>query len=433
MDISFQSTREINHTDDKLVDNYFKLPISFSHITGMITSILVDYIKSAFPDNFFKTTWNSLEVPFAQRSAQFKDVLSKPKPSLLIEPRFDPSDEASFRPSSEFDGEVANNPKDNIKILTFNSGKLIKDTSYELYYTLRRYKMTFNTNFLFNSMQDRIQYQEYIRQNIRHRAPIVYNTYLSNIIPEPYMKVIASLVNMEYDSDEFITYLNNYSLFPITHRLRTGSGNNEFFAMMRSPIEIRFTDIPTGNDVRKGNLITTSAFSDAVYVEFTAYSSMILKTSTELGKPLHPMENINVDTDHSQSVGVDKIFLYEIPEIPEFAQDYIKYKTVTIQADKSGDDVLDLHMMINRDKELLQIIDTYNINNKKIDFFNFLIFEDSNILNGNRCTFDNDTLKLTISNMDIYKMYYITLYVNKNKLANVRQEIFEIEKYKKKG
>jgi hypothetical protein len=100
--------------------------------------------------------------------------------------------------------------------------------------------MKFDLKFIFDTDSQRMQAQEYMRQSIRHRAPIQLHTYLENVIPTNYMKSIAEMNGFDYKSDEFLSFINHLSEVPITRRLRTGSGNIEFFAMVKTPFDLKF-------------------------------------------------------------------------------------------------------------------------------------------------------------------------------------------------
>lgn len=397
---------------------------------GSITSILVDYIRSAFNDEYFATIWNTLEVPYSQRSKTFRDIMSKPRPTMIIDPRFDPSDEARFVPQSEFDSWIANDPRDSYKISSLDSSLLVGYKNFGLYFKPRRYKMTFSIHFSFDSDVQRIQCQEYMRQSIRHRSPIVAYRYIENVLPDDYMKAIAELNHMDYTSNEFLNFLNTFTTTPITRRIRTGSGNIEFFAMQRSPMEIMFTEGPSSNGpITKGNITVSSSFSEEVTVEFIAYSLLFLKTSTRKGEPLYKMKSVKVGEEIADctTVGTDKLFLKEVV-VPAFVKnDCVKLQQITLQADKAGDDTVNLFNLM-RNPEVAEYLNYYKSNKKLMDFIYVAVFEGTDELDGARYKLDRRTLDLTIKDMDVYKTYYVTIYINKSKIGEIKQLKFETDK-----
>lgn len=419
-----------------IVDNYFKTIISYSHIMGSVTSILVDYIRSAFNDDYFKTIWNTLEVSYSQRSKAFKDVLLKPRPAMIIDPKFDPSDESEFVPQSEFDNWIANDPRDFYKIHTLDSSILVAYNNFSLWYKPRRYKMTFSVHFSFDSDVQRIQCQEYMRQSIRHKSPIIGYRYIENILPDEYMKAIALLNNFDYKSDEFLDFINKFTTTPITRRIRTGSGNIEFFAMQRSPIQILFIEGPSSNGpITKGNITVSSSFSEEVTIEFVAYSLLMLQTSYKKGDPIYKINNenkifnsANSDEDiGSKPVASDKMFIAEVPIAKYLDNDCVKLQEITLQADKAGDDTIDLFNLM-RNPEVAEMMHFYKNNKKLIDFIHVIVYENIDLLDGARFMLDRHNLNLTIKNMDVYKTYKVVIYIDKAKLGKIKQVLFETDR-----
>ena len=421
----------IPRQDSDIVDNYFKTIISYSHIMGSVTSILVDYIRSAFNEKYFKTIWNTLEVPYSQRSKSFRDIMNKPKPSIVIDPRFDPSDESRFRPQSEFDSWIANDPTDSYRIYSLDSQCLMAYNNFAFYYKPRRYKMSFSVHFAFDSDVQRIQCQEYIRQTIRHRSPIVGNRYIENILPDAYMQAIANINNLDYKSQEFLDYINRLSEVPITRRIRTGSGNIEFFAMQKTPIEILFTEGPSSNGpVTKNNITVSSSFSEDVTVEFVAYSLLMLKTSTKLGQPLY--DDMTSYSNESQlkgstTVGVDKLFTVEVPITEYLHNNCQRLQELTIQADEAGDDSVDLFNMC-RSPYLAEFLHYYKTNGLTMDFIHVTVHEGVNMLDGARYSLNKKNLVLTIKDMDPYQTYKVNVYIDQTKLNEIKQKTFETDK-----
>lgn len=431
------TVRPIQKDNETTRDYYYKTVVSFSHILGMITSNVVAYIKSAYPNNYFPTIWNSMETAFSQRSRSFKDSMSKPRPALFIVPTFDPSEESSFVPMSEFDNYIANDPIDEEKIGIWNSFKFAEYNNFALFSKPRRYKIKYDLKFMFDSDIQRIQAQEYMRQSIRHKSVIQLHRYLENVIPTNYMKSIAEMNGMDYTSDKFLEFINTFSNTPITRRLRTGSGNIEFFAMMRTPFDITFSDSPVSEGpVRRGNIIVNSSFSDSLTVEFCANSVYFLVVNKNPGKSIYYTDNTNTgSTDGSMDmVGIDNMLIAEIPDTNYLENGCIKIKSITVQPDKNGTDTINLFTSgILNDVSIVELINSYKIDNKDIDFIHPLVFEDISSLDGSRVTFNRSTLDLTVKNMDMYTTYHIYIYLDRNKINKDILKQFVPDDFNPKG
>lgn len=418
------TVRNISEENEETRDHYYKSIISLSHLLGMISSNVVEYIRSAFDKDYFPTIWNSMEEPFVQRSKSFRDSMSKPRPALYMIPKFDPSDESEFIPQSEFDAEVANDPTSDIKIGIWNSSELVRYKNFRLFAKPRRYKISFDLKFIFDSDIQRMQAQEHMRQSIRHKIPIQLHAYLENVIPTNYMRSIADINGYDYKSEEFLEFINRHSSVPITRRLRTGSGTMEFFAMVRSPLDLKFPDAPMAEGpVKKGNLVVNSAFSDSVIVEFVSYSVYFLVMNKKPGEVLYKPQNNTINIDKMDPVGVDKFLAVEKPDTKYMENNCIRIISTSVQPDKNGTDKINLlNDGVINDNILIRSIINRIKEKQDIDFLHVLVFEGLNELDGGRVKFDRKNLDLEIKDMDMYTVYNIYIYLDKNK---VNKEILD--------
>lgn len=425
---------DINHKREQ-IDYYFKEIVSFSHVIGSISSFIVEYIKTAFDDKFIATTWNTMEELFSQRAHKFKEILSKPRPIMTIDPKFDPEDDSQFIPQMEFDSYVTNDPASDIWIGVRHSDPLIIGENFQVYHRLRRMKMDFNINFIFDSDIQRIQTQQYIRMAIRHRVPINIYRYIENNIPDSFIDAIAHMTGFKKNSEEFLEYLNDRSRTPITRRLRTGSQTMEFFSMQYTPLDIRFNDLPnTNGPIKRGNIIVSSSFSESVTVEFVMDAMYFLKTNKKIGLPLSPKPRITTSQTLTAVGQPADAVIYEhnvlgyTPFIPDEEHDFIRVATIVAQADENGTDSINLFHILNG--QIANLIYMYREAKKPIDFFHVAVLETPNHrIGGERMKFDQETMNLTIKNMDINKSYYITLYIDKQKIHKFEMISFETDKF----
>lgn len=425
------SNMAIPRVEREVVDHYFKTIVSFSHMMGSITGIVSDYITSAFGKGYIKTIWNTLEEPFSQRSKGFRDLMLKPRPIMIINPKFDPSEEADFRPISEFDNEVANDPRDDIQFGLRGAQLLTERENFQLWFRMRRYTMSFEISFIFDSDAQRIQCQRYIRDNIRHRMHITTRRYVENYLPAEYMQAIADMNQMDIKSPEFEEFLNITSGAPIRYRYRTGSGNDEFFATLATPIQMLFQEGPSSNGpVKRGNIVVSSSFSENLEVEFVAASTYFLRTNVNIGDPILHYPGLS-DGEFSvdatmKTVAVDNFFSMEIPVGEDVVGNYSKYRNIHVQADKPGDDQLNLKEHIN-ETEVLNMIDFYTQHGKPIDFVQVLVYEDLNQVDPERLVYNSNTLDLMIRDMTIYTDYHVIIYIDRVKINEIKDQLFKTD------
>ena len=247
------------------------------------------------------------------------------------------------------------------------------------------------------------------------------------------MKTIAEINGFDYKSDIFLKYINQFSINPITRRLRTGSGNNEFFVMLRTPIDIKLPDAPvTEGPTRKGNLVVSSAFSDFLTIEFVSYAVYFLVTSKDIGNSIIP-DTTNTESDGSiDMIGINDLYLTEVPDTNYLEHGCIKIKSFTVQADTNGDDSVNLiNDGILMDARLLKYIKNCQKNKKDIDFIHTIVYENCEKLDAARFSLNKKDLTLTIKGMITSLAYNIYIYLDLNKVNKEIQDIFTPDDYEK--
>jgi hypothetical protein len=408
----------------------FKSTQSFSHLTGCVTAHLVTYIRSAFGDKFFKSVRITSEAPFFERKNWLRSVAKKPRPLLVIDPKFDVADESEFLPNSEWDGFVANDPEDRRLNLTNNLVPILlaKDGKYMVFGKLGRYKMSFNVTFAFDSDVQTIQSQEHIRQNIRHKITNVLDRYLEYNIPSNFINAAAFIEGMDSNTVQFMDLLNSYSKNPITHRVRSGSGNKEFFVMEKTNLHVLFTALPSyAGPEKKGKVVTSSTFTENVEIEFSAISAYYFETDVDLN-------SINMADSNLGNTAVSPVVSYSFPllQLKEPTENYDtelyrKILEITIQFDTADVDSLDISKYIKG-----QIGDIYAYHKERgliMDFLKCRCMEDYTPLGEDRLSFDASTLVVSVTNTDAFRVYRFTAYANFKYINKLEQSLHSLSDY----
>lgn len=411
------------------IDYRFKSPQSFSHMVGCITALLIDYVKAPFGDNFFKTIRVTTEVPYHERSTFLRSVGKKERPMLVIEPKFDISEDTKFMPNSEFDSLVGNDYIDGMYNM-LNIGEPIivdKDNKYMLFGSGARYKISFNLIFLFDSEIQQMQVQEHMRLNIRHQYHNVVERFIEQNIPQNFMEAIALTEGLDINSDEFIQLMNTYSEIPITHRIRPGSQNKEFFIMTPRELDILFTSLPNSNGPeRKGKVISSASFTETVEIEFAAKSSYFLRTNKDVTKELD-MTNGAILSETTIKPTVTIPIAKLLNPLPDSEDGYKKAIQLNVQFENKDTDELELMNYIP--KEVQRIYDYHKKQNISINFMKVKMNENDVRLDNLRFSFDAETMILTLNKPDAYKGYLVGLYVDYNYINKLKTSIISYDDY----
>lgn len=413
----------------------FKSIISFSHLFGCITTTSVNFIRAAFNKDFFQTIKVTTEVPYEERKKFAKNLINKPRPMFIIAPKVNLSDDTEWMPSTEFDQLGPNDTSGNKWFIPNTAISIIDDNAnkYDLVASRRRYKVEFDMIFKFNSEMQKLQAQEYIRQNIRHNSVMVVERHLEFNIPDQFMRAIAYIEKMDINSIEFISHMNKISNVPITHRVRPGSGNKEFFSLIPTKLHIKLNSLPSdnGND-KKGNMITGSSFSENMVVEFTAMSTFYLRTPVKI-PPEIPMSDTQMlyqtvikPVDSSVTDVEMDMVMFEEWEFSQYNNTLMK-KSLQLKAQfDNDDDSLDIS---NYTAGMFRIVYDYHKTNKiPINFLKVNVARGLDILPDNLYTFDNETLSLKVSNVDKYSIYTVVMYVDQEYINKIVQSINSMDR-----
>lgn len=418
--------------EDKNIHYRFKSIVSFSHLFGCITTLGVNFIRDAFSRDFFKTIKITTEVPFEERRKFGQSLISKPTPMLIVNPKVDLADDTDWLSNSELDYMAPNDTSGPKFFPVQNAIELINDNTqkYQLLTTRRRYKITYDMIFKFNSEMQKMQAFEFIRQNIRHNSPMVIERHIEVNIPEQFMKAIAYIEQIDINSDDFLLRLNQQSNIPITHRIRPGSGNREFFVLMPATLHLKFTSLPSdnGND-RKGNLITSSSFGENLVVEFTSLSTFYLKTPIEIPATIPMDDRQLLYTTTIKPVDSTKA---ELDMILEESYTFANYKLAFKKAAQlkaqfdSDDDALDLTPYL---KGLFKRAYDYHKTHKiPITFVEILVTEGVTLIAPERFLFDPETLLIRINNVDKFNTYTIGVYIDQVYVNDLIQSLYSLDR-----
>ena len=127
-----------------------------------------------------------------------------------------------------------------------------------------------------------------------------------------------------------------------------------------------------------------------------------------------------------KTVAVDNFFSMEIPVGEDVVGNYSKYRNIHVQADKTGDDQLNLKEHIN-ETEVLNMIDFYTQHGKPIDFVQVLVYEDLNHVDPERLVYNSNTLDLMIRDMTIYTDYHVIIYIDRVKINEIKDQLFKTD------
>ena len=413
---------------DNNVDFKFKSCVSFAHLVGCVTALMIDYLKAPFPDTFIKTMRTTTEVAYNERMLWFREVGARQKPMLIIDPKFDPSEDTKFLPSSADDIYIQNDSDDKSWNSIMIGKPMISDEKnrFQLYNKIAKYKISFTATFIFDSPVQTMQAQEHIRQNIRHQTVSTLNRFVENNIPSQFMEAMALMLDLPINSDEFITELNRISDTPITHRIRTGNGNKEFFSLTPTTLHTLFTSLPTNNGVeRKGKLVTGASFTENIEVELSAVCAYYLRTNKNVGEQIDMSESAILA--QTTFVPVSTNMAFEYPVFNDYEDGLKKVLQLNVQFDTAAVDMVNIDEYING--EIRRVYEYQNTQKIANTFLVCKVAEGSKRLDSARLKFDSTTCEVSVSNSDAYKNYIVAIYCDYEYVNILKKSIIAFDEF----
>lgn len=252
--------------------NYAAAPMSVSQTLGNVTAFITEYIKGWFPHNYFRTVNISSTIAYRyfnifQNTNQ--EFIKKNKPFLIIRPRLDLMNQDVFLNGSLLTTRIT----DNVYDRDFgNLQPFIEDKDRGIYlkFLMNRMKMYFDVSIIVESQMEQINQGIYIKNRVRQNLPFFIQTALESNIPRPIMEAIAKDASLDInDTKTFLDYLNSHSYYPVTYKMRNGTGNDEFFRYYPSHIDTIITDLSLDDGNKKGFIDDYYTISFTVETEFT--------------------------------------------------------------------------------------------------------------------------------------------------------------------
>ncbi|HAB66759.1 MAG TPA: hypothetical protein DCE23_05275 [Firmicutes bacterium] len=390
---------------------------SAAHTYGNVTAIMVNYIKSLFPDNYFKYIHTATKIAYREfdfRKNTNKDEFKKEKPMLIVKPRI-------ILDKDLFMSETLKTTRYTSVFGKGNSGELMpffedKNRGMYIKYLLNRMCMEFECMVVTESIIEQINIATAFSNRIRQDKDFVIETALESCVPFQILDLVSNDAQIPiYDENNsvkrFLDYLNSYSGYPMTYKMKTSTRNEEFFRYYNAKMHAKISNLSVDDGSKNNFVMNTATMTFNVRVEFWGtgmYYYFTQKRIVDWNEP--PIEDkeelINIFT---QNLNI------KTPGLPE---GYNLYTTVLFQTDDDKDveeyDSVDISCMM--DQSTLLIIEYCKDKGLSIEPFLALCIsvEDRFLTVDRDYYYDIDTNKIYIKNPNS-KIYY-RLFIYKNDL-----------------
>lgn len=407
---------------------------SMAHIYGNVIANGCNFYKSLLPPNFFKTVHINSRMAMSYHLGKNRyneeQFLHKPKPILNITCVPDLSHEPEYMNSMFNDMAVINTAND------FSQAHILYDASKEiaLDFSMKVIKVNFEFISCFETSLAQWNTANVINSMGYHDgAPMNVDLVLEIQLPKDIIVQIAKINNFVIDAsgnivdiENFIKYLNGHSSLPITYKLKTSTGHNEFFFIYKQKSIVRFdgkVDIDEGE--AKGDIRENFKITDRMYIITYAPSFFYFFTKSE--------EFALIDVAiKSEDILQDYI-------IPVFNVDYNLLFTDSIDGwqkyfesgygfDKDTEkEEFKLSDMLSANSNIFKVLDYQNRHGITNQFFKIVLIKDKAYATAEEfvVTFEPTDAKCTIYNGDPSSAYFIIVYADTQYINSILTKIIE--------
>lgn len=424
---------------------YSMAAASLAHTYGNIATFANEFLISLFPPNYFKTNYINSTIAyrdFATFNNNRKEFIKKQKPMIIMKPRIemDMNDELPIN-QTYLAQRIYDINNDDIESGNLQNFFYDRDNKRQIQFLLNSLRIVFDVTLVVETQMEQINLAHYFKNRVRQNWEMTKVVGLESYISRDIMWLLAKdagyedvfTTSEENRIGEFLSYVNNNSMYPVTIKYKNASGRHEFFRYHHSHVNMAITGLSI-DDPSKKNMV-----SDECYITFS------LRCDFNTAGLYVYLSNNDVIFDQFRNEGLQdsSVLLGNDKLVPTFTPQYYAtnrtmpngWQVFTMPAfEIDTDEVpypLDLSVLLNT-----SLTEAYNYHKKHgIPMTTFL---DAVVLKGPRemeverkeYRIDWDELKLYVYNCSITAEYRFIMLVNTEYLNNLLADIVKFREEK---
>ena len=254
---------------------YSMAAASMSHTYGNIATFANSWLMSLFPPNYFKTNYVTSTIAyrdFATYNNNRKAFIKKQKPMLIMRPRIeiDTLDELPIN-QTYLAQRIYDINNDDIETGNLQNFFLDKDNKRQIQFLLNALRINFDVSLVVETQMEQINLVHYFKNRVRQNWEMCMVVGLESYISRDIMYLLAKdagfqdvfTTSEESRIGDFLSYVNNHSMYPVTLKYKNSSGRHEFFRYHNSHVNMAITGLSI-DDPSKKNQVT-----DECIINFT--------------------------------------------------------------------------------------------------------------------------------------------------------------------
>lgn len=251
---------------------FVSLMTSMSHTYGNVLAWFQNYMLSIMPEDTFKTIHVNSKIAHRQIRSTNHEFLKKSKPMIIFRPRISDMNESRFLKGTPLV------EKQNDLYSTWGKTELqpfLEDHKHDLVvkYQQNRSVMYVDVIMIFSTLMTQIDFVHYLENAIVWDSDSFIFTCLESYLPQEMLKIISDLVGIPlYDQNhstkDFLQFMNQNCISPITYKLEGSSGNREFYRYYGSNINLIFQDLNWNDGEKIGHVMDSYQINFTARIEF---------------------------------------------------------------------------------------------------------------------------------------------------------------------
>ena len=401
--------------------NFAYVNPSAAHTYGNVTSVIVNYLKSLFGDNYFKYIHVSTKIAYKEfdfRKNTQKEFFKKQTPMLVIKPRVVLDDGDFFMSNSPLTKKMTDN------FYICEKGDLMPffhDDKKNIFikYALNRMCMEFDVMIILDTVMEQLNAVNGFKNRVRQDMNFNLETALEAFIPQNIIDLLSHNSGIPvFDENNkvkrFLDYMNCHSGFPITYKLKGSSNRDEFFRYYNAKLDTKISGLQFDEGSKKNMINDMATITFDLRTEFWGTGMYYYFTLEELPEIKEELPTNKVELFSTK--------IYKSIGLPE---GYKVYTTAAFKTEPNShekEDSISIDSLIN--SEIEQLIKYCNYSGTSIEpFIKLIILEDGNVLEDDDFTFDLNSREVTIKKSNRLATYRIYVYINQLFLNNFMVDI----------
>ena len=254
---------------------YSMAAASMAHTYGNIATFANSWLVSLFPPNYFKTNYINSTIAyrdFATYNNNRREFIKKQKPMILLRPRIeiDTLDDLPIN-QTYLAQRIYDVNNDDIETGNLQNFFFDQDNKRQIQFLLNALRINFDVTILVETQMEQINLVHYFKNRVRQNWEMSMVVGLESYISRDIMWLLAKdagfedvfTTSKENRIGEFLSYVNNNSMYPVTIKYKNSSGRHEFFRYHHSHVNMAITGLSI-DDPNKKNMV-----SDECAINFT--------------------------------------------------------------------------------------------------------------------------------------------------------------------